>query len=593
MKSFSKKNAVFSLIVTVIILIRVWMISGIPKQYLLAGHDDLYFAKMAHYLIHGQWMGPYSQMTLIKGPFYGFFLVMSSLTGLPLFLNETFFYIFACVVMFFAISPLIKNRWWRLLLFGLLLFVPASLTTGFNLRVYREFVYFSLSLFVVAFSIGLFLRIDRKIKQQLIWVIGLGLSMGAFLITREEGIWIYPSIFSLLGVCIVFIWVKKMDKRWLRTAIVSSAVLLWFLPTLIVSYLNYTHYEFWGVTEQLDKNYTRVIDALGRIKTSNWYPYSPINPETIEKAAKVSPHLAELKDSIDLGTANYQLHVDSYMVYQSAWFYDEYYKPGEAVGMHFTWMFRDVLASHGYYASGKFPREELNSLANELETACDTGTLDCWAPTNIPVVTSLRSEHIPIIIRFYGEDLLGLLNLSTDVTGIPSLDVSQWSVYQKDFQYFDEFTYNPVSENLMGNQGESVLSDGHMDLRIKTLDVKETIIKFILKVYTFITLPIVIILGFGWFGILIFSLIKKKKVESINYQEIAVIAFVLSLLLLRTLILSILSATSTIVGRYYGASNFIYLYLFIYFVAFSLGKQIIKILISLKPQVFIKRFVKN
>src|SRR3989304_3324277 len=94
------ENQVFIFVFAISILFRIWLITGVPNIYIIYPHDDLYFAKAAHYIIHGQWMGPYSQMTLIKGPFYSFFLIISFLTGLPLLLNETIFYLLAFIVFF-------------------------------------------------------------------------------------------------------------------------------------------------------------------------------------------------------------------------------------------------------------------------------------------------------------------------------------------------------------------------------------------------------------------------------------------------------------------------------------------------------------
>lgn len=39
-----------------------------------AGHDDGWFFEKARQLVAGKWWGPFSEMTLIKGPGYSFFL---------------------------------------------------------------------------------------------------------------------------------------------------------------------------------------------------------------------------------------------------------------------------------------------------------------------------------------------------------------------------------------------------------------------------------------------------------------------------------------------------------------------------------------
>jgi len=557
----NKTSILLVIVFITTIIIRVWLITGIPKQYLYGPHDDLYFAKMAHYLIHGQWMGPYNQMTLIKGPFYGFFLVFSFLTGLPLFLNETLFYIFACITLFFSFSPLIKSPWWRYLFFVTMLFIPASLTTGFNLRVYREFVYFSLTLFVVGFSLGLFLRLKSKYSELIFWSVGLGISMGAFLLTREEGSWIFPLLGLLLLVSVVVVWKKRVENKWIRTIFIVLPVILWMIPTLIVSSLNYKYYKFWGTSEQLDKDFNRVINTLGRINTKEWYPYSPINNESLEIAASISPKFAKLYPTLIESSKSWQPYIDSYMANQSSWFYEKYYINGKALGSHFTWMFRDVMASSGYYDNGVYPHEELVALADELENACDLKSIDCSPLINLPTVTSVKTGHIPIITRFFGENILYLLKLHSDITGFPSLDIKTWPSYQQEFMYFDEFTYNPVNSNFQGNPSDDLLIENHVDLRVKILQIKETILQSILKIYQTLTFPIVVTLVISWLVFLIYCIIRKQK--SFSFEFFVFQSFIFGLVMMRVMLLSIFNATTNVIGRYYSASCYIFLYLLV------------------------------
>jgi len=109
MQSINRKRfspVLFFLFLFLVIGFRLWLIAGIPKMILYTPHDDLYFAKAADSIIHGEWLGTtYTQMTLIKGPFYAFFLIGSFLTGLPLFFNETVFYVIGCFSLFIANKP--------------------------------------------------------------------------------------------------------------------------------------------------------------------------------------------------------------------------------------------------------------------------------------------------------------------------------------------------------------------------------------------------------------------------------------------------------------------------------------------------------
>jgi hypothetical protein len=44
-----------------------------------AAHDDGWYMAIGHHIAEGQWLGPYSQYTLIKGPGYPLFSVAANI----------------------------------------------------------------------------------------------------------------------------------------------------------------------------------------------------------------------------------------------------------------------------------------------------------------------------------------------------------------------------------------------------------------------------------------------------------------------------------------------------------------------------------
>ena len=576
-----RTTLIFIVVFIMLVAFRIWLITGVPKQLVYGPHDDLFFAKAAHYIIHRQWMGPYSQMTLIKGPFYAFFMIFSFFTGLPLLVTETIFYIAACIVLFFAISPLIKNYWWRLLSFILLLFCPASLVTYWTLRVYREFVYFSLTLFVVAFSIGLFLRIDRKLPSVIFWATGLGLSMGAFMLCREEGVWIYPTLLLLMVSCVVIIWFKKMDQRWFRSVIVFSPIIIWYIPILIVSYLNYSYYGFWGYSENLDKNFNRVINTIGRIKTSTsiWYPYNAITRESYAKAYEASPLLDELKIPFEASWDGWQYWSDYSIAGMPEWYRQEYLVKGaKSLNSHIMFLFRDGLATAGYYSNGQHPYAYLKKLADQLEAACNNGALDCSPGTNIPYAGSIKAEQIPIILRFFSENIYKLLKLDVAQTKIASLDISNWPPYQMEFNYFEEFVYNPIEPQYFGqSQNDNQLVGGKTNISLKMLHYKEVIMSKIQSIYTIITLPGFVIFCSGWLILLLFKFLKRRQ-KSFSFPAILVFLFLLGLLISRIMMLALISANSNVYMIGYSNSSYVFIYLIFFIILFYLVDQITQLI---------------
>lgn len=581
------KNNIFIIFIftfTCVIIFRIWLISGIPKWITYSPHDGLYYARLANYIIHGQWFGPYSKMTLIKAPFYSFFMIFSFLTGLPLLLNETLLYLGSCFVLYVSLSPLIKNKWWRLILFIVMLYCPATLANGRTLAVYREFVYFSLTLYLVAFAIGMFLRLDKKISSSIIWGAGLGLSIGFFLITREEGVWIYPALFFYFLVVVINIIVKgnlKFKKN--RILIVLMVILIAYTPTGLISLANYHYYGFFGISENLDTDFNRVINTLGSIKTDKWYPYSPVTKESLTIAYSSSPLFRELKPSIEKYNDAWLVLSINNVKSKPDWYQEKYLKGYETyeIGSLFVWSLRDVLSDQGYYSNGKFPRDFLQELADQLEDACNNNIVCLSKTTNLPRLSYIRKEHLPIILDFFIDDFINLINYDKAFTKIASLDVKNRNpqTYKPEFRYFKQFIYNPIDyytgDNLHTDYEQNFIINGKTDIRLVILRYKESIMKSIYSLYKYFTIPMMILFVFLWLLSLIVNIFKKSlKSHKYNIQAIFIFLFTMSLLLTRMVTLSIAEGTSSLPANY-AASNYIFFYIVLFIMGYYLRIVII------------------
>lgn len=573
-----KEKLLFTAIFIFLVCLRIWFITGVPKYYINGLHDDLFFAKAAHYIAHGEWMGPYTQMTLIKTPFYAFFLVFSSFTGLPLLLNETLFYILACLVLYVALFPLIQKQSWRLLLFTLILFSPANLL---YLRIYRESVYFSLTLFVISFSIGLFLRLDRRISNILLWVIGLGLSMGAFLITREEGVWIYPILFTFLFICLLFVWTGKADKKFGRSFLLILPIILWYIPSIIVSSINYSYYDFWGTTEQLEPDFSRVLHTLGRIKSDTWHPLVRVSRDKRRKAYEASPIFNQLREPIESLMPIWNMSEDQMVDNKPDWYLARYgIDRRELSNDYFGWLLRDAVYNAGYYAEGKYPNDFYRRLADQLEAACDNGTLECSSAQRIPLVGSIDQRHYPIIARMFIENIFHLLK--QDYTGIGSLDLRTWSKWpgnSEDHKYFEEIAHNPLADlEIPYGKDTQYLIDGKLDSRVQILQVKESAMKAVYRVYDFVT-PLLFVTGMiAW----VYLFVGVKR-EGIRDTYLVLSFFAMGLFISRLMMLTIVDATTGAPGIMYGNSIYLFLYIFSFLMLFW-GIQRLKMILDRKKQ---------
>lgn len=566
MKSLNKGERVYYVIFFLLIGFRVWIISGVPKMYLYAPHDDLYYAKIAHYIIHGQWLGPYDQMTIIKAPFYAFFLIFSFLTGLPLYLNETIFYVLGCIILFFAISPVVKNRWWKLFLFAIVLYNPASSPNFWMIRVYREFVYLSLNLYILAFGVGLFLRLEEKKVVILGWALGLGLSLGAFMITREEGVWIYPSILFLLLLGIFKVFKEKYTNRWMRSGLLLLPILLGYIPTFLISFLNYHHYGYWGVTEQLDRDFSRALDALDRITPENevWHPAIQISHAAREEAYAVSPLFASLRDEIESIVPLINVYDNQSMSYKPEWYLREYGDGGSEIGSHFLWLLRDVVCHKGHCENATTTKEFYKQLADEIESACDSGTLVCSSNKSVPFIGLIDQKHYSIILRMFFTNLSLIQEMEIQrIMSENVLNISKWPSspdFDESFKLFEQFAYNPVQNVQINSTNNPIIVSGKIDLRYRILPLKEKIIVKISEVYRIISKLGFIFSFILWIIWVCFLLIKRQFGDQISIFGITF--FVFSLFIIRLLTLTIVDATTSVAGIIYGPSLYIFAYVF-------------------------------
>ena len=119
--------------------------------YTTAGHDDALFRTRAYQILLGNWLGPYNQMTLAKGPAFSLLLAANAVPGIPITLFVSLCYLLACWLLVCTLRRIGMNTYLVLLLYPILLFHPAVLP----LRIIRDNVYPALTPLVVSGVISL------------------------------------------------------------------------------------------------------------------------------------------------------------------------------------------------------------------------------------------------------------------------------------------------------------------------------------------------------------------------------------------------------------------------------------------------------
>jgi hypothetical protein len=413
--------------------IKLWLVSW---QDLIgngaAGHDDFLFLWLAGFVSAGDWLGVYNEFTLIKGPFLSVWISWLHKIGLPFLLTNQLLYVFACVVAAIALRPVITSSWGVLIVYLVALFNPMSFSLAHIARVDRFAIYSSLILLLHACIVGWLLRCHRAKNADVIWLFGASLILGIALITREASIWLFPGVALVLAATMLFSrWNVRSAKRYLLCTV--FLVVIAAIPTQLVSYMNWKHYEFWGVTEFGDSEFANAYGALTRVEPRSPHMAVPISKQARMNAYKVSSSLATLEELLEGELGQGWARVSSQELMQSL--------DGEIAGGWFMWAFRDAATRQGMHQWFGKSETFYKQIADEINFACQQGPLECLAP---------RSGFTPV---FDAGQLLPALNvffkawasMATFSQYRPESDESVGQDWMLDM--FQDFTWERLSSN--------------------------------------------------------------------------------------------------------------------------------------------------
>ncbi len=364
---------------------KLWLVQAHPLMATDTPHDDLLFVSQAHNLLSGSWLGDYDQLTLIKGQFYPLFIALGYYLSIPLLLLQQLLFALASFVAVWAVVPLVKNRWLLLLFFLVLVFNPFSYNYPAVGRVLRLGIYAPLGILVFATILGLVVRSGGSWKRTLGWAAAGGFFLAAFWNTREESIWIVPSLVILY---IPLVWSLRQCS-W-RAAL--GRLIVFLLPFLILFSANaalvHKNNAAYGIPARIELDTPEFKSAYGgllRIKTDDWRQYFPVTSAARQKAYEVSPAFREIKAYLDgsIGKRWMALCVCD-----------------DLPAAFFIWAFRDSVAAAGYHQNGPETLDYYRRMGTEIDEACDNGTLDC-RPRITSLIPAWHREYNKLLVPEY------------------------------------------------------------------------------------------------------------------------------------------------------------------------------------------------
>ena len=463
-------------IFAILIILRIILSNRLPSLlFPEMPHDDGWMLDKAQHFLRGEWLGPYDHITLIKGVFSPILLAICAGFGIGFNFLNTAIYCLACVIFVKGVQPVIKNKWLQILCLAVLLFNPISFALHTGQRAYRCGIGQWQIMIIFGCILAIFLRRNNNAISLLKWAVVAGVTLGVFLLTREDGTWIYPFVLSALCVTFVMIIWEKSD-RLKKLAVISIII---FIPCLIrgvVAITNYTYYGAAIVNDRTDGFYAKVAGDLNliapnadddKLYRSKEYrdSYYTIYVSTMEKALTASPTLnsaaKHLRYAIHCWANNSQV---AFSLKQT----------GQPSTDHMLWALRDGAMSAGHYNSLTESEAFFAKVHNELQASFKNGTLEKRGLLVSPLIAPLQTGDLSKSLGLMPIALIDIINYKGISCAAPASTGSKFSL--KEFGLVAGGDYLSPS-NMLVCSGWAFAKDNNTQLRADLYRNKELLIQ--------------------------------------------------------------------------------------------------------------------
>ncbi len=329
------------------------------------------FVRLANNIHRGEWLGPYDNLTLAKGPFYSMFLAATGSLGLRFLLAQALVYLAGIWLLALTLRRILGTTPFAMLACVPLAANPA-LFAAIMLRPTREGIYLPLTMLLCGLSWqqavpdrGWRLRVPRAVLT--------GLLLAAFWITREEGLWLLPALAAawLYG---LIACVQRAQWRGAahQAAVIAMTVAIATAGVTVIGQINQRYYGTSDIVEFKQTEFLRGYDSLARIEALPAQPFVEIPHATLVKAAAASPLAARLLPVFNSDEAKFFALVGCQAQNISPC-------DGEIRNGWFMWVLRDAVAATGAYRSAADAKAYYTGLAQQIDAACADNRLTCRA----------------------------------------------------------------------------------------------------------------------------------------------------------------------------------------------------------------------
>ena len=431
-----------------------------------AAHDDRLFLLMAESIIKGDWLGVYSQMTLAKGPFYSIWIALLYWLGIPLGLGVQLAYAGACALFARACRPAIISGALLFMVYAFLLWNPMSYEGPTLGRVIRQQIYTPLELAGLAGLVALYCRREETLRRQLPWAALLGLALGCFWLTREESVWLAPSVVLLMAAGLF--WAFRVSRAQGHTMLnaLGLAACCAALPVALVSGQNYRHYGWFGTVEFRASEFNDAYGAMVRVKIGPALDHVPVTRQAREAMYRVSPTFAKLQPYLEgdygrgwagASEASTKLPAVERQI-GSGWL---------------MWALRDTVAAAGYCHNAREALTFYRRMADEINQACDDGRLPAHSRRSgfLPVWKDGQTAEVLRTVWTFADFVAGYKSFSA--LTLPSIGTDD------DIRLFRDITRDHLS---IAPQGTNIMLPNQIALDAWKIGVLQSTGKFLRQV---------------------------------------------------------------------------------------------------------------
>lgn len=490
MKKTKISDYIWLLIAAGAAVLRIGMMMRTPI-YALADyrHDDLLLVNLARYLQEGEWLGPYNNLTLVKGISFPVFLALCNRFCIPYLFGMGIFYTAAVILFVAAVREQIPNRWVQLGIYLFLLYSPAMLSVDAQQRVYNCALVPGAILLVFSGVLGVFFRRHKSWKTVFVWSCFLGLAFSFFWHLRNDTMWMLPFVLTGTGISIFCIMKKNgFHKRTvMKSLICLIPIMMLVFSNLMIAGINQKHYGIFVVNDRSGSAEAEFISRLMEMDEKSENPNVWVSQKAMKKAIEVSPALQEIQPQIE-------------EMYQSGWASE-----GEIVGDIVVWAFRDAMEGAGYYQENAPETDAFyKRAAEELDQAYEDGHLHKDGLLHLSALSKgITWKDIPELAERMKTAFFTAVNAR-----YVSVELKKASGNREQIRYFEAMT----GANALYPDGKTVDSEYYQTLRVAGISQKITHIYQTMGWILFILSAAV----FFIFAYRMVGEIKKKQYETWN-----------------------------------------------------------------------------